>query len=82
MKKTFIILSIGDASEKGNVTLKLSFKKGLVKQTLYLLTDAVDAKDLKVNQDISAMIPDTFSIRESILVVDEGQIVTKWIELV
>jgi hypothetical protein len=83
MKKSFILLSIGDLSAKGNVSLKISYKKGLIKQTLYILADEADTKELKVGQDITDMMPDNFVIRPSILIGDEGQeIVTKWIELV
>lgn len=83
MKKTFILLSIGDVSAKGNVTLKLSYKKGLIKQTLYILADEADTKELKVGQDITDMMPESFVIRESHMIGDDQQeIVTKWIELV
>lgn len=83
MKKTFILLSIGEVSAKGNVTLKISYKKGLIKQTLYILADEADTKTLKVGADISDMMPENFVIRTSILIGEDGQeIVTKWIELI
>lgn len=83
MKHSMIIAKIGEATEKGNVVLAVSYKKGLVKQQLMLLTEAVDAKELEIGQDISAMIPESFKVRETEFAGTNGENVRcKWIELV
>ena len=78
-----IIAEIGTVSEKKNVTLKCTFKKGLAKQTLYLLVDEEDAKALKVGDNIIDQVPSNFAVRESTFLGGEDgttEITTKWIE--
>lgn len=84
MKHSIIISKIGEVTEKKNVTLTVTYKKGLVKQSLLLLTEEADVKDLKVGQDITDAIPENFKVRESEFISEtDGTVVrNKWIELV
>jgi len=81
-KRSFIIHKVGAGTDKGNTTLTLMMREGLVKQYLYLLCDTDLVEDLAEGEDITHLIPQNFVVRTSELVRDEQTIVLKWIELV
>jgi hypothetical protein len=85
-KRTFTIARIGEATTKGNITLMLIMREGLIKQYLYLLTDAENAEGLSAEDDITDLIPQNIKIRESELNNADGEgnmtkSSIKWIEL-
>lgn len=86
-KRSFIVNQVGEKTSKGNVTLRLTLKSGLIKQNLYMLCDADDVTDIEVGDDITDSIPENFKIRESSMETPDGngEVKTstlKWIESV
>ncbi len=79
MNYSMIITEIGKVTAKGNQSLKMSYKKGLIKQTLYLLTSPEQASEVKLGDDVASQIPSDFKIRESI--GDNGAVL-KWVEAI
>lgn len=84
-KRTFTVARIGEKTAKGNVTLMLIMREGLIKQYVYLLSDAETVEGIEVDQDITDMLPQNIKVRESELNnVDADGNVTKssikWLE--
>lgn len=86
MNSSLTVKKIGTKTEKGNVTIQLNYKKGLMKdpRTLNMLADADDVAALEIGQDITELVPKNFHIRESKWIVEETgeEAVSFWIELV
>ena len=81
-KRSFTVHKKGEPTAKGNTTLSVVMRQGLIKQFLYLLTDTENVEDINDGDDITSLIPQNFKIRESELVRDEQVTKLKWIELV
>jgi hypothetical protein len=86
-KRSFTVNQKGEVTSKGNVTLRITLKSGLMKQNLYMLCDADDVADIEVGSDITEFIPENFKIRESAMESPDGNgemktSILKWIESV